>query len=487
MQPQIKSDTLTTSSQAKLPSLDYDVMVYVLPFFVDRNDLLAYATTCRSLYNASVGYVLNILPVDIGSISSLQSFCQYMLSESLRRCQFLKKLNFRFFDWEEITAKISEDLLKIFLNAVNLEALGVHNTDDLIDSNHQIFHTISSLPRLKELSVFTGTLSNRLCGMLRNMQSPLEHLSANFLSTNFLDPLPMLQSVSPTLRKLTFSSGSIRSPLQVPARNVKELVLLLSEEIYTPCLLFSFPALQTLKVEAFQPGGSLATRMANQAVNSRTSWPLLLELSGHIDGIFTLGLTSQIYHLNVYSIDQYTAYMLPVILRDAEPKFFSVKVEMSGMDSTMFDSLIPANAQSKISYIDLELDLNPWLNSSQPIDVDDMMETLHGVLSRLTSLGFLSLTLRYRENEQGEFRDDQVWGALEGMSPEELALDFTESVENLAFVFVHIGRQAPRFWRICAPEGDETSPTFAELPSYRSPMIVDFLKKVYARSHFPAS
>ena len=323
--------------------LNYDVLVAIYSHLTDRNDLLAFMSTCHALRLAGVYYLLRFRVV-VTSDKQLASLCHFLLADAPTRLGMLTQLAVR-------TCAQSPETVNLYLRVLQ-GARQLRDLDILCGrpaSDARIHAAISNLNNVQTLTVHD--LSAPESALLRYMDSPVRDIDISLSAySQPIDPVALLSNFSDSLERLRVIQGYQQRAS--PKVTYPFLHTLIAEscafERIEP-LIDAFPNLRDLTIKTYGDDETVdevaLDRLRNLEIQRLKSWDTLDRVRGDVLMLYRLGISCRVKRLDIPCLVNTSAdpiftlsfkQMFAAVLADTQPSILTLTLRPSVFDMTQF-------------------------------------------------------------------------------------------------------------------------------------------------------
>lgn len=283
-------------------SLNFDVLVAVMPWIKDRKDLFSFISTCSDLYNMGVSTLLGFHYVI--RRKHISPFYQFLASKAPSSFLGLRSLYFSDINVEDDVQNpdVISALTDLFSRASNLQHIKIcgHELHPVL---YQALASLTSLCTLN-LRVHGSDLDKQM--MFKQLQSPLD--SVEFDGTGEqLDVITALANFHRTLQKLTVSNLTFcHNSTGLSYANLTHLSLQFIDSLQLSILVPAFPGLRTLNITFSPEFGDAREEWRESNIRFQMDHPSqrwhLSSLTGDTGTLYMLGLQFIVPDVTVVNI-----------------------------------------------------------------------------------------------------------------------------------------------------------------------------------------
>ncbi|TFK89599.1 hypothetical protein K466DRAFT_652006 [Polyporus arcularius HHB13444] len=384
------------------PNLPFDIFAILLQLLDKRADVKALMLTSKDICAEGARRLLQF-PITIPDDKRLVSFCRFILRDTPHRAPNLRQLHIcialKLRHYAEEYRVYANDpdlhgaslLVRVLKAATGLADLSIDWCEELLEREHRLVSSIASLSSLRSLRVSSvGLLS---CELLHTMRSYLRTLEVDcwmhdVIANHYDDlPLPYLLDTLPThcchtLQTLIVWFSDVRSrhnseewcqALRFPG--VRTLSLRNPTDLDREFLVRAFPKLVRLDIMDV-----LVEEVDMEEIRTdnleQACWHNLEELSGDVDSLFALGLTSPVRRVDIVCPNDFysTRRRLHEVLSGTRPTHlllhfaYSRHEEEEGCapDGGVADILYSDTLAEKVTHFALDISLNMQTDIHSP-------------------------------------------------------------------------------------------------------------------------
>ena len=317
-------------TQCRRTHIPFDIITILLQLLKTRSDVMSLVLTSKDIYTECARNLLRF-PITISDDRQLVSLCEFILRDVSRRATHLRQLYIciplklrqtydEYYVYRDDPDLLGASLLVCVLQkAIQLEDLSIDWCEELLERDNRLVPAVTSLNTLRRLRISSFGLL--VCELLEGMHSRLRELEVDICTSDTSAPafqgdnLPLthllgtIHGQRDTLESLAvwFSFVGRYETTQPWCQALRfprlhSLSLRMPADIDLEFLVRTFPNLRCLDATCAwysseaEDDSELSRRdiedMHNENIG-HSRWASLEQVSGDLDGIYALGLTSE--------------------------------------------------------------------------------------------------------------------------------------------------------------------------------------------------
>ncbi|KAI0791392.1 hypothetical protein C8Q75DRAFT_75678 [Abortiporus biennis] len=216
--------------------------------------------------------------------------------------------------------------------------------------------------------------------IFRTTKAPLADLNFSFYqhAKGYSLPVKLLEPFSETLVTLVVDCDVILST-EIKLPNVHSLELpIMRYGLSLQTLIEIFPSIQTLHLyipEIMPLARMTQMRERNRAVDC-SMWSNLFAVTGLLDALFSIGVSSSTFHLAIDGIALSDADMVGAILRDTTPRHLALSFDdmpaHCDLQNAELESFVSKEVAEKLEVVILDIPLRVELSDENPLSLLNM-------------------------------------------------------------------------------------------------------------------
>ncbi|RPD64100.1 hypothetical protein L226DRAFT_372475 [Lentinus tigrinus ALCF2SS1-7] len=484
-------------------TIPFDIFAMLLQLLDIRADVRALMLARKDIYAEGARRLLKF-PITISDDRGLVSLCQFILRDPLDRAPGLRQLHIsiplklrHFFEEYRVYRDDPELrgvplLLRVLPKVTRLEDLSIDWCEEFLERDNGLIPLIASLGTLRRLCISSfGLLS---CDLLASLRSPLQELEVDCWMSDIgcwgkeAIPLAGLMAIihghSQTLEILIvwFSSHvESRDATRGWYQQLREFPCLHSLSLRSPgevdleLLVGLFPNLRSLNITDIWGVEDADVENMHDDNMEQPCWPSLEEVSGDVDALHALGLTSSVRRVDAtcpLNYDSDREWRLHQFLGQTGPTHlflhfgydirnhygYTSEDETWALDDRdAFANLLDSATRSeKLTHLALDICLNLETLEDSPSLLNILLEVWRDQQSHhLTFLVLrLDTSLPGVNTAPGEEEIDDIDAASAKdcfapffQHPASCAEDLALAIPTLMYVSLQIKSSSPAFWR----------------------------------------
>ncbi|KAH8104599.1 hypothetical protein BXZ70DRAFT_1005116 [Cristinia sonorae] len=455
--------------------MNWDTLLYIIPFIGRRRDLSRYMKTCRVLYNAGTPALLKDKVIVGYFPDRTLSFCQFILNQperalwvrSLELCVPPSQLG----KGPSIISAMA-DVIGRCKNVENLRLPGLSS----IANKEELANAIMSLRNLRRIHCTLNRGDIRGPGLLQKLYSPsLVSAAIEYGPASEEDScwtVDTLTSFKDHLCTLKILNADILQPnTRIVYPEVRCIYMDSSAASFiSDHLAASFPNIRHLHWECYGLGGEEATQIRltnlqqrNATAHASWAWKSLDVLQASLLRIYSMALTCKVRFLeSVILADPYTLPYFRTVLMDISPSHVTLVIYPSYFSNDELSELFP---QCPITHLSVVF-------FTSTVDRNDVQNRLSLLVNNLRGLAlvYFDISITYLLSESSYARSagpillrgtsTTADTYLEAGNLVNVARDVVRSSPDLETVYISVDHdlecvKVDRAWRVERPKKEE--------------------------------
>ncbi|KAI0795542.1 hypothetical protein C8Q75DRAFT_455950 [Abortiporus biennis] len=419
--------------------------------------MLQYSKTCRFLRQAAILHVLRDFSIKIYS-EQLPSFYQFLKADLPSRCRFLRKVDFSIYDFNFLheqsntqqrpTEKVG--VFEIISNAKILEELSIRDLTWFLSMEPGRTHsTIASLSGLQLLHLGNICHMSDVTQILRELKAPLRDLTLrtrSFPEGSKPFPTQLLAPFSSTLERLELNAFDIEfSETVLPQVYELDLHTNLVLSLRLRDLVAIFPSLLFLDIH--DPADFYMEftdtieiiRSNNKFAHTSSMWALSI-LSGSVNALYALGLSTTVFYLFVRDITSSSTYNIPTIIEDTNPEHVDLSILYN--DNFTTEGMGCLIGEGRYQSIHLDFNIQTFFEPNDAELLEDFFDLFYTMLE-LVKTPILLVTLNNADDHDGP-----VYQGLQNLDLYSFALKIAQCNRYVKWVYVSAVDRTPAFFQV---------------------------------------
>ncbi|KAK7694268.1 hypothetical protein QCA50_001448 [Cerrena zonata] len=459
------SDSYSRGSVTKeVPTLNYDILLYILRCLDNRADVSRMMRVHPILYRAGWSVLLGF-PIELHRYNYYNILKILSLSGGIDRCAHIRTLAVNSHSLNDNDIWLITGILE---NSTKVRRLGIEDDDsDTLLSSDDFVEAVVNLSTLRDLRI--KSKYDLLCNVLQRIKAPLVVLNISVSSSykyelvqlikNFCATLEVLRTCDVQIRDLDFQCPRVHL---LSLRNLRNVGF-----ISTRKLTKAFPNLR--KLSFHDALGSPKEQEAeeyhslNQEQPAHSPWTKLDYISASATNIWTLALQCPISSLRIVPSETGWHRMLQRINHDYSPAVMEIHLASYNMHMlTHLGKLFETN----VPWTQLRVTIN--ISNIRPESDSEMF--WDKLRMEWTKLHVPYLELAFLSWKVPPGKVYKAWLSHGGPETDQMARDLYTSIPALHQVYIHFGTQeTEKLWKFSRSDNGEQGPVLIDLPLSERP------------------
>ena len=366
------------------PSLNTDVLIYIMRFMEQRKHLLRMMWTCHCLYDSGLPILCGMTNVSLVrnkqnlrmeplSLTRMVSFTQFILTNPKARGPLVRGLELDSPWSPDYSYDILPEFAKTLIELSNLEYLKIYELDRWLQLEPTLAPSLTALKNLKSVRFNQGDRhggsTRPLLETIEAMASPIRVIDLRFrlLDRTSYNPFLFLRKFSATLEDIKTSNANLdNSSVAFHFLKTLKIMSLGEEMISVKHLLNGAPNLKSLFLLPSYVHSSpddVYTRTRDENIHTQrttSTWPSLEYIDGALEPLYSLGLQCHVRHVRIaqYLGNRTEVALWHAIARDTNPTAISILPQIGSLRVDILRTLIPKTVGVNVKQLHVEMELD---------------------------------------------------------------------------------------------------------------------------------